>query len=504
MNKTRKNHLFLLLALLGLMAIQSCEENDVANIQDTIEVSGIVSDDKGTPLEGVIVTDGTSQTDTSNLDGTYFLNAVSKTATLTFDKAEHIATTVAVNARSIVYATLLRSDVRIAKDTLQTMFSEAGNALIDPLFAAGSLRPTISLGTNFSTVPAGFTTVGYKGAVALSGNPWFADWSFYERLLAGETTSAELISGGNLSHVTDADMEQAGSSIAWDRYTTYVLEDTIYIRDGQTLTIEAGTVIKSKPNAALVIARGAQIMANGSAQSPVVFTFDGDIGGTPVATTGTWGGLYILGSATTNLASTDNQLEGFPNSPASLYGGNDSLDNSGQLKYVSIRHGGGLVLAGVGAGTVLDNVEVVAANGNGITWLGGTVPGRRLIGAFCQGSAYYCGQGYRGTNQFIVAHQYEAAGGVQMGNGGALPYTHPRFYNATFIGDATSQLLGFRNNAAGEFHNSIFQKWATGVGIAFIDNSTLHSYQRLLDGELGISNSVFDQIGGDYPFFLEY
>ena len=105
---------------------------------------------------------------------------------------------------------------------------------------------------------------------------------------------------------------------------------------------------------------------------------------------GLWGGVIVLGNATIS-ASNDNdedvsevQIEGIPSSdPNGLYGGSNDEDNSGVMTYISIRHGGanigegneinGLTLGGVGSGTVISNVEVVANQDDGIEWFGGTV-----------------------------------------------------------------------------------------------------------------------------------
>src|SRR6476620_11861466 len=55
---------------------------------------------------------------------------------------------------------------------------------------------------------------------------------------------------------------------------TYLLQDTVYVTNNAVLTIEPGTVIKgdSETNGALVITKGAQIIANGSETDPIVFT----------------------------------------------------------------------------------------------------------------------------------------------------------------------------------------------------------------------------------------
>lgn len=194
----------------------------------------------------------------------------------------------------------------------------------------------------------------------------------------------------------------------WTSDKIYILGGRITVTSGATLTIEAGTIIKGEAGTganatALLIARGGKLMANGTATAPIIFTsiadeilpeditagnfespnLDPDINGL-------WGGVIVLGRATIS-ASDDNdndvseiQIEGIPTSDSNgLYGGDNDADNSGVINYISIRHGGsnigsgneinGLTLGGVGSGTTISNVEVVANQDDGIEWFGGTV-----------------------------------------------------------------------------------------------------------------------------------
>jgi hypothetical protein len=192
------------------------------------------------------------------------------------------------------------------------------------------------------------------------------------------------------------------SSATWQSGTIYVLAGRIAVTNGATLTIEAGTIIKGETGtgtdaSALLIARGAKLNAIGTPDSPIIFTTtddeidysDLDAGnfGSPNLTAdqnGRWGGLLILGNAPISASASEIQIEGIPTSdPNGLYGGNNPEDNSGTIRYVSIRHGGtdigngneinGLTLGGVGSGTIIDNIEVVANQDDGIEWFGGTV-----------------------------------------------------------------------------------------------------------------------------------
>ncbi|HNP96967.1 MAG TPA: hypothetical protein PKJ63_15110, partial [Cyclobacteriaceae bacterium] len=172
------------------------------------------------------------------------------------------------------------------------------------------------------------------------------------------------------------------------------LAGRVIVPDGVTIDIQEGTIIKGREGSgslasALIIARGGKIMAEGTATQPIIFTsiLDdievGDKVGPNLDAeddTGLWGGVIILGKATVGVATGEAQIEGVPaDIEDAKYGGGatpNDADNSGVFKYVSIRHGGallganneinGLTLGGVGSGTVIEYVEVVGNEDDGI------------------------------------------------------------------------------------------------------------------------------------------
>jgi hypothetical protein len=183
----------------------------------------------------------------------------------------------------------------------------------------------------------------------------------------------------------------------WETGKVYVLQSRIAVVSGVTLTIQPGVVVKGEAGTganatALLIARGGKLMAEGTADQPIIFTSVADeIMPGQIASpnldpdiNGLWGGLLILGYAPISADVPSVQIEGIPPSdPNGLYGGTDPADNSGVIKYISIRHGGtnigegneinGLTLGGVGSGTVIENVEIVSNQDDGIEWFGGKV-----------------------------------------------------------------------------------------------------------------------------------
>ncbi len=217
------------------------------------------------------------------------------------------------------------------------------------------------------------------------------------------------------------------SATTWETDKIYILEKRIAVVAGATLTIQPGVIVKgregSEANAtALMIARGGKIIAEGTASSPIIFTsisdqiVPGEIASPNLDPTinGLWGGLLILGKAPISADADVMQIEGIPASDQNgLYGGNDPTDNSGILRYVSIRHGGanigegneinGLTLGGVGSGTIIENVEIVANQDDGIEWFGGTVNVKNAIVMNAGDDAIDTDQSWGGTlDNFVV------------------------------------------------------------------------------------------------------
>jgi len=188
----------------------------------------------------------------------------------------------------------------------------------------------------------------------------------------------------------------------WTSDKVYRLDGRVLVTNDAELTIQPGTIIKASPGtgafaSALIVTRDGTINAAGTASKPIIFTsIADDI--QPGQTTspnleptnsGLWGGVIILGDAPISAQNssgtqlTELQIEGIPTSVDAKYGGNNGSDNSGTFTYVSIRHGGsnigagneinGLTLGGVGSGTTINNIEIVANQDDGVEWFGGDV-----------------------------------------------------------------------------------------------------------------------------------
>lgn len=217
------------------------------------------------------------------------------------------------------------------------------------------------------------------------------------------------------------------ANTTWETGKTYILAGRIFVLDGATLTIQPGVVVKgqvgSGTNAtALIIARGGKLMAEGTSASPIIFTSIADelepgMVASPnlsVTDNGLWGGLIVLGKAPISADAAAKQIEGIPPSDTNgLYGGTVADDNSGVLRYISIRHGGanigegneinGLTLGGVGSGTTIEYVEVIGNQDDGIEWFGGSVNVTNAVVLNAGDDAIDTDQSWNGTlDNFIV------------------------------------------------------------------------------------------------------
>jgi hypothetical protein len=276
---------------------------------------------------------------------------------------------------------------------------------------------------------------------------------------------------------------------------TYKLKGAVYIVDGAKLTIQPGVTIQGEKSSrgTLVVTRGTQIVAEGTADKPIVFTSDA---ATPQR--GDWGGVVILGRAKTNASFNGvpgvGEIEGGVNNAEGLglYGGADDNDNSGVLKYVRIEYAGyaflpdkelnGLTLGGVGKATVVDHVQVSFANDDSFEWFGGSVDCKYLISYKGLDDDFDMDNGYSGRIQFAIAFRDSSIADVSGSNGfeidndaggsSLLPQTSAVLSNFTVIGPrATATNMGnsnfkrgahTRRNSALSIFNSIIMGWPTG------------------------------------------
>lgn len=275
----------------------------------------------------------------------------------------------------------------------------------------------------------------------------------------------------------------------WSKGNTYILASRVAVTNGATLTIEPGVVIKGQAGTganatALLIARGAKLMAEGTAAEPIIFTSVADEiePGMTVSPNldpdlnGLWGGLIVLGNAPISADAASQQIEGIPPSDQNgLYGGSDAADNSGVIRYVSVRHGGsnigegneinGITLGGVGNGTVIENVEVVANQDDGIEWFGGSVNVTNALVWNAGDDALDTDQSWNGTcDNFIVVNagdecmELDGPEGTPFGNGNDVH----TFTNGHIVAAGADGLVDLDDNSYVNLNNIYFVNLSAG------------------------------------------
>jgi len=277
---------------------------------------------------------------------------------------------------------------------------------------------------------------------------------------------------------------------------TYVIPrlKQLFVEPGATLTIQPGTVIQGEQGSVLVITRGAKIMAEGTAQKPIVLTTSQSDG---QKTRGWWGGLLVLGAAPVNVnvnstpPSNEATFEAFTSAiPEGLFGGTNPHDNSGVIKYVRIEFAGfnfvadrefnNLTLCGIGDGTTIDYVQVHGGSDDGVEFFGGTVNVKHLVSSQNGDDGFDTDNGWEGKAQFVIVQNINPDGAIEASNGyesdnhgtatsyTAVPRTLPTVYNVTMIGNhnytaGTSFAMVLRRGTGGHYYNHIVTGFPKGI-----------------------------------------
>jgi hypothetical protein len=194
--------------------------------------------------------------------------------------------------------------------------------------------------------------------------------------------------------------------------------------------------------------------------------------------------------------------------------GFDDNDNSGVMKYVSIRHSGailaagaeinGLTLASVGRGTTVDHIEIISCADDNIEIFGGTVNLKYITTLFGNDDMFDYDLGWKGKCQFFFgmknptgvdtpsAESPDNDNGIEADSHDNSSMTtvrsHPFLYNFTIVGNTKSTptadnrgMCGanFKDGAEGELYNSIFANFKNGINLAkSLSGVTYNSWQN--------------------------
>lgn len=264
----------------------------------------------------------------------------------------------------------------------------------------------------------------------------------------------------------------------------YLIKGQVFVRNGQTLTIEPGTIVlgEKASKGTLIIDRGAKIMAQGTREKPIIMTSNQAPGDRDK---GDWGGLVVLGKAKVNLV--DPAIEGI--TPAVIYGGQDDKDNSGIMEYLRVEFAGieltannetnGITLGGVGNGTKFENIQVSYGGDDGIEWFGGSVNGKNLIVFATWDDCFDIDNGFSGKLQFGLGLRYPSHADQSESNG--------------FEWDTDGQ------NDLSRFKTSTVVTNFTIIGPAIDGNSFSGNFKHAVDLRRNVAGSMFNSVFVGYP-----
>jgi hypothetical protein len=336
---------------------------------------------------------------------------------------------------------------------------------------------------------------------------------------------------GPRTAVIDADVT-ASRTLFSD--TVYTLRGFIHVANGATLTIQPGTVIQGDFNtvgSSLFVLRGARIVANGTAERPIVFTSSRPVGQRQA---GDWGGLIIVGSGIINRGQPvilEGSNTGASNPAVDYAGGTNNADNSGTLRYVRVEFAGyatapdtelnTFTFAAVGSGTTVEYVQGLVGLDDTFEFFGGAVDVKYAVSYESGDDHFDMSEGYVGRIQYAIAYQSRqivprpAAGnpssdpqgiendgcaGANCNNGqNSLPLNVPVVANFTLVGPPTGVFSGsaggvgmmLRRGTGGYYVNGVVARWERAA-ISLRDQATL---DRLAPGDMLLNNVYVTQNG---------
>lgn len=299
-------------------------------------------------------------------------------------------------------------------------------------------------------------------------------------------------------------------------------ENTAPTKTG-VLTIQAGTVIigDRASKATLIIHRGSQIIANGTAAEPIVFTSERAVG---EREGGDWGGLVICGRALTNLAVIARGVGELEGAYGGFHGGTNAADNSGSLKYVRVEYAGipinpnqeinSFTFGSVGSGTTMEYLQASFGGDDSFEWFGGSANAKFLIAYRGIDDDFDMDNGYTGNLQFGVGIRGAAiadqsgSNGFEIDNDGGgtanTPITAPVMSNFTLIGakETNSSFINaqfqngmhLRRNAQPKIFNTFLTGYPNGI---FLDpTGSVSVLQNAADARLVLNRVVVSGVTG--------
>lgn len=327
-----------------------------------------------------------------------------------------------------------------------------------------------------------------------------------------DNSVTNIVNGGGTNPGTGETINISGTytvDLALEAKNNYILNGALVMAEGTTLTIEAGTTIHALASGSdiyIAIAQGAKIEANGTKENPIVMTSNSTA---PKA--GDWGGLIILGKAPINSVATGTSTSEIGSLP---YGGSDTADNSGTLRYVRVQYSGGKAdgssenngfsFYGVGNGTTVEYIQMFEGLDDGLEFFGGTVNVNyvSVINAYDDSIDWTEGFSGKVTNAYIkhgVDHDkaFECDGyNTDIGNNSS-----PKFFSAPEVTNVTvvsandaSEAIRLRAGTQGIFTNIVLNDFDEGFDLDGDTTGDNPTGQGVLDKVLQIVDVTFNNV----------
>ncbi len=323
------------------------------------------------------------------------------------------------------------------------------------------------------------------------------------------------------------------ASATWTADKVYLLKGFVYVKDGVTLTIQPGTIIKggtkdvdptaSGKGGSLIVQPGGKLIAEGTVDKPIIFTSSKPAG---QRNYGDWGGIVLIGKAPINQPSAKFFEGGIEGSVGSF---NVPTDNSGSLKYVRIEFAGialsaqanseinGLTMYGVGSGTTIDYVQVSYSGDDSYEWFGGNVNAKHLVAFRGFDDDWDTDWGWSGKVQFGVSlrdpnvadqstsNGFESdnfePGTPANGSNDGLPLTEGTFANISNFVFQAAPSTATTSNGSGSFGRSMHLRRNTAISIfntvlvgypegLRLDGKKLATLKNVQDGKLQLRGIV--------------
>lgn len=317
-------------------------------------------------------------------------------------------------------------------------------------------------------------------------------------------------------------------------YGNYTLKGMVKIPAGITVTFAPNSTItcdKTTGQNGLIVLNGGKLVAEGTADSPIVFTEKSKV-------SGSWAGIIMYGDAPVVVSSTATapQTATSEDGLSLPYGGSNAAHNGGSLKFVRVEYAGQVITSNskenngfsfyaVGSGTVLENLVSFKGNDDGFEFYGGTASLKNSISYGNSDDAFDWQDGWRGqdnTNWF--AYQVGVGNyGLEVESKSVDNSFSPKVTNITLkraVGTTTEaqseiqlDAFQFKKQGNGDFSNIVIDGYGSqttptvfyGGVIQVLDKATYDG--QVLTGKIKlnnvkITNSPVTFISGAATFIL--